>query len=157
VKVLLIPLTRDAAEDIKAGRTPVGRAVAADYPTEFSLGIAQSVGHEGNVGPFFVARAEDELVVGEIGGRFTEPGVVEIGYAIVPSYWGAGLATAAVEAFLTRAREHPDAARLRAHTPLTRPASARVVAKAGFRFVAEADDEHEGQALRVQRWEFELP
>ena len=96
VKALLIPVTPDAAEDIKAGRPPVGHAVAADYPTEFSLGIAQSVGHEGNVGPFFVARAEDELVVGEIGGRFTEPGVVEIGYAIVPSYWGAGLATAAV-------------------------------------------------------------
>ena len=37
-------------------------------PTEFSAGVGHSVGNEGAIGPFFVHRLEDDVVVGEIGG-----------------------------------------------------------------------------------------
>jgi hypothetical protein len=40
-----------------------------------------------------------------------------------------------------------------AHTPLDRPASGRVVEKAGFTPVGEVVDEHEGKAIRAIRWE----
>jgi RimJ/RimL family protein N-acetyltransferase len=40
-----------------------------------------------------------------------------------------------------------------AHTPLERPASARVLDKAGFRLVGQTTDRHEGQTLDVHRWE----
>ena len=43
-----------------------------------------------------------------------------------------------------------------AHTPLDRPASARVAAKAGLRPVGEVDDEHDGVPIRVIRWELIL-
>jgi hypothetical protein len=43
-----------------------------------------------------------------------------------------------------------------AHTPLDRPASGRVVERAGFSPVGEVVDEHEGEAIRVIRWELRL-
>jgi RimJ/RimL family protein N-acetyltransferase len=96
------------------------------------------------------------VVVGEIGGGFVGPGLVEIGYAVVPSCWGRGHATEAVRALVERARAVPQVERIVAHTPLDRPASGRVLEKAGFAFVREEDDEHEGVALRVKRWELAL-
>lgn len=91
--------------------------------------------------------------MGEIGGAFVAPGVVEIGYAVVPSCWGRGYATAAVRALVARAREVSDIERVVAHTPLDRPASGRVLEKAGFTFAGEQDDEHDGVRIRVRRWE----
>jgi RimJ/RimL family protein N-acetyltransferase len=93
------------------------------------------------------------VVVGEIGGGFVEPGTVEIGYAVVESCRGQGYATDAVRALVGRAREVPGIVRIVAHNPLDRPASGRVLEKAGFMFVGEREDEHKGIILRVQRWE----
>ena len=153
VSVVLRPISTRAAEAILAGRVPDDVRVASDYPTEFSTGIAQNVGKDSPLGPYFVHRAEDDLVVGEIGGGFVGPGVVEIGYAIVPSSWGQGYATAAVRALASLARQVPAIERVVAHTPLDRPASGRVLHKAGFTLVVETDDEHEGTVLRVPLWE----
>jgi len=127
--------------------------VADGYPTEFSTGIARQVGAGSPLGPFFVRRADDGVVVGEIGGGFVEPGVVEIGYAIVAGLWGRGYATSAVRAPLDVARGTGGIERVIAHTPLDRPASGRVLAKAGFAPAGEMDDEHDGAVMRVRRWE----
>lgn len=54
------------------------------------------------------------------------------------------------------AREADGVDRLRAHAPLERPASGRVLEKAGFTSVGERDDEHEGHVMRVIRWELDL-
>ena len=79
--------------------------IADDYPTEFSAGVAQCVGAEGQFGPFFQHRSEDDLVVGEIGGAFIDDeGTIEIGYAVVESQWNRGFASAAVDALVTRKR-----------------------------------------------------
>ena len=80
------------------------------------------------------------------------PGTVEIGYAIAPAHFNRGYATAAVRSLLDLARAHPGIERLVANTPLDRPASGRVLAKAGFTLTGEADDQHDGRPLRVHRW-----
>jgi len=155
--VVLRPVSASAAEALLAGTTPPDVRVAPDHPTEFSTGVAQSVGGgDAAPGPFFLHRADDDVVVGEIGGAFVDAGTVEIGYAVVESCWGRGYAGDAVRAYVAAARDVPAIERLVAHTPLDRPASGRVVAKAGFTLTGEIDDEHEGARVRVQRWEHAL-
>ena len=153
--IVLRDVTRAAADAILAGEQPGEVRVADDYPTEFSAGVAQAVGAERQFGPFFLHRAEDELVVGEIGGAFVdEEGTMEIGYAVVESQWNRGYATAAVRALVTKAREDSDVRRIVAHTPLERPESGRVLEKAGFGLVQETEDQDaEGNVVRVKQWE----
>jgi RimJ/RimL family protein N-acetyltransferase len=153
--IVLREMTREAAEAILAGERPGDVRVADPHPTEFSAGVAQVVVGEGQFGPFFLHRSEDDLVVGEIGGAFVdEEGTIEIGYAVVESQWNRGYATAAVEALVTKAREAPDVRRIVAHTPLGRPQSGRVLEKAGFTMGREMDDTDEaGNVVRVKEWE----
>ena len=95
--VRLREMSREAADAVLAGHPPPDVRVAQDYPTEFSVGVAQCVGAEGQFGPFLVHRPDDDVVVGEIGGAFVdEQGSIEIGYAIVESQRNRGYATAAV-------------------------------------------------------------
>ena len=156
MSIVLRPISSSAAETLLGGRAPDDVRVAPHYPTEFSSGVAEGVGGDSAVGPFFLHRVDDDVVVGEIGGGFTAPGVVEIGYAVVRSCWGRGYASDAVRGLVSRARETPAIVCLVAHTPLDRPASGRVLEKAGFTPVGEVDDEHDGVAVRVQRWELPL-
>ena len=152
--IVLRDITRAAADALLVGERPGDVHVAADYPTEFSSGVAQYVGAEGQFGPFFLHRSEDDLVVGEIGGAFVDDdGTIEIGYAVVESQWNRGCATAGVEALVTKAREAPDVRRIVAHTPLERPESGRVLEKAGFAMVREMDDaDQSGNVMRVKEW-----
>ena len=117
--------------------------------------MAQCVGVVGQFGPFLVHRADDDVVVGEIGGAFVdEQGSIEIGYAIVESQRYRGYATAAIEALVKEARATSEVRRILAHAPLERPQSGRVLEKAGFSMVREMDDADEaGNVLRVQEWE----
>jgi RimJ/RimL family protein N-acetyltransferase len=154
MSIVLRRISAAAGEALRAGRPPADVRVAADYPTEFSAGVGeQAASGAGPLGPFFIHRAEDDVVVGEIGGGVIAPGTVEIGYAIVRSCWGRGHATAAVQALVARARDVAGVERVIAHTPLDRPASGRVLEKAGFACVGEEDDQHDGAVLRVKRWE----
>src|SRR4051795_13162538 len=105
--VVLKPISRRAAEALAAGRAP-DVPVAPGYPTEFSARIGKnasaSASASAGLGPFFIHRVDDQVVVGEIGGAFVAQDVIEIGYAIVPSVWGRGHATDAVRALVTLAR-----------------------------------------------------
>ncbi|HET8820618.1 MAG TPA: GNAT family N-acetyltransferase [Thermoleophilaceae bacterium] len=156
--IVLRRMTPEAAEAILAGERPRDVRVADDYPTEFSTGVAESLGAERQVGTFLVHRSEDDLVVGEIGAAFIDDaGTVEIGYAIVESEQNRGYATAAVGAIVAKVRDISEARRIVAHTPLDRPESARVVEKAGFAMLRETDDVDEaGNTLRVKEWELTL-
>jgi RimJ/RimL family protein N-acetyltransferase len=154
--IVLRPISPSAAGALLADRTPDDVHVAADHPTEFSAGIAHSVGNGSPLGPYFLHRSDDDVVVGEIGGGFVSADTVEIGYAVVRSCWGRGYATDAVRALVELAREIPDVKRIVAASPLDRPASGRVLEKSGFAVVGEADDEHDGAAIRVNRWELVL-
>ena len=152
--IVLREVPREAAEAILAGERPGDVRVADDYPTEFSAGMAQGVGTEGQF-HYFVHRLEDDVVVGEIGAAFVdEEGTIEIGYAVVESQWNRGYATAAVEALVAKIREASEVRRFVAHAPFDRPESGRVVEKAGFAMVREMDDTDEaGNVLRVKEWE----
>ena len=153
--VRLREMSREAADAILAGGPPDDVRVAQDYPTEFSVGVAQCVGAVGQFGPFLVHRSDDDVVVGEIGGAFVdEHGSIEIGYAIVESQRNRGYATAAIEALATKARAAAEVRRVLAHAPLERPQSGRVLEKAGFSMVREMDDADEaGNVLPVKEWE----
>jgi RimJ/RimL family protein N-acetyltransferase len=153
MKIVLRPVGLEAGKALAAGLAPEDVEVASDYPTEFSAGIGESVGTDMALGPFFMHRVEDDVVVGEIGCAFVETGVVEIGYAVVPSCWGRGYATDAVRGLITRAQAIPGIERIIAHTPLDRPASGRVLTKAGFACTGETEDEHEGVVIRVNGWQ----
>ena len=156
MSVDLVPVSRAAAAAIRAGERPPDFAVPDDYPTEFSHGIAEAAEKGQALGPFFIRRADDGLVVGEIGGEIVAEGTAEIGYAVVESQWGRGFASAAVAELVALARDSPAVERVVAHAPLERPASSRVLEKCGFISVGERDDEHEGAGVRVQRWELVL-
>jgi RimJ/RimL family protein N-acetyltransferase len=155
MRVELTPVSAAAAR-ILAGERPEDVAVPEDYPTEFSAGIAEAAEKGQALGPFFVRRGSDGLVVGKIGGELGEPGTAEIGYAVVESCAGRGYATAAVLELIELARGTDGIERLVAHAPLDRPASSRVLEKAGFSAAGEVEDEHEGTVLRVLRWELDL-
>lgn len=143
-------MTTATAAAILNDKRPSDIAVAEDYPTEFSQGVAAQVANGSDLGPYVIYAPLEPVVVGEIGGAFTHAGTVEIGYAVVRSHWGRGIATAAVRALVDRLRQRSDVQRVVAHTPLERPESARVVEKAGFAFVREVEDVHEGVSLRVK-------
>jgi len=147
--IVLRHISPAAGEALRAGRIPTDVQVASDYPTEFSAGV----GGAGAValGPYFMHRADDDVVVGEIGGAVIAPGVVEIGYAVVASCWGRGYATAAVRALVEKARGVAGVDRVIGHTPVDRPASGRVLEKAGFACVGEEQDQHDGVPIRVKR------
>jgi len=153
--IRLRPISPESLEALAAGRPPGDVHVSDDYPTEFSHEMGQG-GAGTPLGLFFMHRVEDDVVVGEIGGGFIARGDVMIGYAIVESCWGRGYATEAVRALVEHVRTFEDAQRIVAHTPLDRPASARVLEKAGFTLVGEQDDEHDDVPMRVLRWELLL-
>lgn len=78
-------------------------------------------------------------------------GMVEIAYAIAPSWEGRGVATQAA-AFLTEhARSDARVKIIRAHTLPEKNASGRVLEKCGFTFVGEAVEPEDGL---VWRWEW---
>lgn len=151
--VRLERMTAATAAALLDGQRPSDIEVASDYPTEFSKGVAAQVATGSDLGPYVIHAPGSSTVVGEIGGAFTGEGTVEIGYAIVESHRGRGLATEAVRALVRRIAQRADVRRVVAHTPLDRPESARVVEKAGFTFVEEVEDTHEGVTLRVKEWE----
>ena len=154
--IQLRAITPHSAASLVGGCAPAGLRTADDYPTEFSIEMARSV-HDGEpLGPFFVLRTIDQVVIGEIGGTLIGPSTVEIGYAVVRSAQGRGYATLAVRQLVRLARAHPAIDRLIARTPLDRQASERVLIKSGFRCTGEIDDEYENDVLRVREWEYDL-
>ena len=154
--VRLERMTSATAAALLEGKRPSDIGVAEDYPTEFSQGVGAQVASGSDLGPYVIYPQTEAIVVGEIGGAFTAAGTVEIGYAVVRSRWQRGIATEAVRDLIGIIRKRSDVERIVAHTPLDRPESARVVEKAGFTFVREIEDSHEGVTLRVKEWELRL-
>ncbi len=77
-------------------------------------------------------------------------GVVEIAYGVNPEHQGKGYATEAAEALARYAFDHGSVRLVRAHTLPESNASARVLAKCGFRRIGEVIDPDDGL---VWRWE----
>jgi RimJ/RimL family protein N-acetyltransferase len=156
MSVRLERMTAAMAAALLEGKRPSDIPLAEDYPTEFSRGVATQVANGSDLGPYVIYPSAESVVIGDIGGAFTGEGTVEIGYAVVQSRRGRGLATEAVRELLDIIRKRSDVERIVAHTPLDRPESARVLEKAGFSLVGEIEDTHEGATLRVKEWELPI-
>jgi len=76
---------------------------------------------------------------------------IELGYALVPTYWGTGLATEMARALVVVAREELVLPELAAWTLTTNRASQRVLEKSGFTY--EHDFEWAGEPHRYYRQE----
>jgi RimJ/RimL family protein N-acetyltransferase len=98
-----------------------------------------------------VHRATD-AVIGTCGfkGPPGADGMVEIAYGVAPDHQGKGYATEAAEALVAYAFSSGQVRVVRAHTFSEANASARVLAKCGFRRIGEVIDPEDGF---VWRWE----
>jgi RimJ/RimL family protein N-acetyltransferase len=97
---------------------------------------------------FAVADRASDTAIGSAGLWFTQtPGVFTVGYAVVPSARGRGVAAAALALLVEFAGTVPDASRLVAHVEPWNTASVLTAERAGFR--REGTDHHEiGGELR---------
>jgi RimJ/RimL family protein N-acetyltransferase len=104
---------------------------------------------------FALVHGATNVVVGTCGfkGPPGADGMVEIAYGVSPDHQGKGYATEAAEALVAYAFTSGKVRVLRAHTFLEANASARVLAKCGFRPVGKVIDPEDGP---VWRWEKHL-
>lgn len=86
--------------------------------------------------------------VGGFHGPPDADGVVEIGYAMQPSFREQGLATEAVEGLVGWAFSHDEVSKVCARTLPHLTASIRVLEKTGFTFITEDEDES-GETIRL--------
>jgi ribosomal-protein-alanine N-acetyltransferase len=126
--------------------------VSDDVSPEWIARVRQSSTADPWIHGFAVVDLESQTVVGTTGfkGPPDDEGVVEIGYGIVPSHEGRGLATEAAAALVTFAFAEPEVRCVRAHTLPAKNASTRVLEKCGFEFRGEVVDPDDGP---VWRWE----
>lgn len=76
----------------------------------------------------------------------------EIGYWIAPAFWNTGLASEAVEAILN---ENPqDCDTIFAQVFQDNPASARVLTKAGFEYLGDAESHSVARMANVATWTY---
>ena len=100
---------------------------------------------------YLFVHAGDRVLVGQGGykGKPNEAGMVEIGYAIVPSYRRRSLATEAAQGLIDNAFAHEQVQSVEAHTLAERNPSTRVLERVGMRFVGTVDHPRLGE---VWRW-----
>ena len=93
--------------------------------------------------------AEAGVVVGKAGFHAApdERGMVEVGYAVVPEHRRRGVARAALEAMLARARAEESVRVVRASVAPTNAASYALISQYGFRQVGEQWDDEDGLEL----------
>ncbi len=103
--------------------------------------------------PFLIRLCDEERVIGVClhKGPPDETGMVEIAYAIAPTYRCQGYGREAVAALSTVTLALPDVNVIRAHTQPERNASSRVLAHCGFIHVGMINDPNEGPL-----WKWEL-
>jgi RimJ/RimL family protein N-acetyltransferase len=83
--------------------------------------------------------------------------VYELGWSVLPSYQGRGVATAAAKAVVAHARAERKHRYLHAFPSVHNPASNAICRKLGFRFVAEVDFEYPpGTIMRSNDWRLDL-
>ena len=81
-----------------------------------------------------------DQLVGDLVSWPDEEGHRRVGYWLDRQYWGRGIATAALTAFLAAQKERP----LYADVSTANPGSLRVLQKCGFRMLAEGEPGHGG-------------
>lgn len=136
-RVVLVRITPDLAQRICVRDERPGDAWHAEYPFADELDPLRALATATDPDPVFtmylVRRVADGLAVGGIGffGPPDGDGCVELGYGLVPSARGAGLASEAVTLALAHAARAGARAAV-ADAEVDNGASRRVLVKAGF-------------------------
>lgn len=140
-RLALRELSPAGIRSVLAGRPDAGDRWAEGYPSGETLGALLRVSrmlladaYRPGFGLYQIALRGDGVVGDAV--FHTAPddsGSVEIGYAVVESHRGRGIATEAVRALAAWALEQPGVTAVRAETEPGNPASRRVLHKAGFR------------------------
>lgn len=153
-RLQLIPCTPTYFEAALAGphvlAAVLGVRADAGWPGSVEAQMALAAGHQRlrldpTLQPWWmyllVHRAEQRLIgLAGFKGRPDEQGSVEIGYSVLESHRGRGLATEAAQALLRFAFGHPKVRRVVALTLPTRTASCRVLEKAGLQYLGPVLD-----------------
>lgn len=137
-RLVLETLTADEAAAIRSGDRS-GRAWADDYPSDGDAVVAAVIGEAGAdydesaaLGVLQVRGRSTGLAIGGIGFLFpVEDGEIEVGYGLVESARGLGLASEALAAVIDLARDN-GVRRMVALTDADNLPSQRVLQRAGF-------------------------
>jgi len=158
-RLVLDTLTADEAAAIRTGDRS-GRAWADDYPSDGDAVVAAVIGEAGAdydesavLGVLQVRGRSSGLAIGGIGFLFpVDDGEIEVGYGLVESARGLGLASESLAAVIDLAREH-GVRRMVALTDVDNVPSQRVLQRAGFVQAgpATAGDAADGDQLRWVR------
>ncbi len=153
VTVSLRQLSHLEALDIIEGRRPIG-GWARDFPTETDIAVArmsQPASTTSNTpwsSPWLMIC--DDVVVGMLGIKGPpKDGHVEVGYGVVPSCQGRGVATAALRALLERLVGHE--LDVRAETATWNVASQGVLRQNGFVEVGRTANLEDGELIEWRR------
>ena len=145
----LILQSRDEVESMIEAMTASERAQVSP---DWLIGVRAAEEPSPWVFPFRVVNSETNAVVGSC--SFKGPpldGIVEIAYAIETEYEGNGFATEAARALVEFASGSGEVYLVRAHTLPEAPASKRVLAKCGFKYVGETIDPEDGAVSRLEK------
>jgi len=160
-RLILRPYTLDDAEDVHAyGSDPEVCRYTEFGPNtrEDTVTFLKTVTDPGHTAiDFAIVLRETGRVVGGIGARPPEGGRYELGWVLRRDLWGQGLVTEAVKALIAHITTLDGASSIVARCRPENLASARVMEKAGLRFVRRLEREKEVRGEWVDTLLFELP
>ena len=142
----LLPLTKDEAAMVAAGKRSDGEQWAEGYPREDDVqpcaGLADSAEDRGPFGVYRIVPLEHGQTIGTAGfyGPPDASGEVTIGYGMVEPEWGKGYGTEAVAGLIEVCRAHGGVTVVNADTDLDNIGSQRVLEKNGFEWVRTTDE-----------------
>jgi RimJ/RimL family protein N-acetyltransferase len=141
----LLPLTKDEAATVAAGKPGGGEQWAEGFPRDDDsqpcAALAASAEEPGPFGSYRIVPRVHGLTVGTAGfyGPPDPSGEVTIGYGMVESEWGKGYGTEAVAGLIEVCRAHGGVRAINADTDLDNIGSQRVLEKNGFQRVRETE------------------
>lgn len=161
-RLTLIPLGLEHYEALRRGKDALGALLGIRVPPEWPTFPESIMAFEATLkadplwagwGTWLVTHSEDRVLMGEggYGGPPDDAGQVEIGYAIIPAYRGAGYAGEFADAITRRAFADPRVAAVRAGTEKMGPdaeASMAIARRLGMRRISEVP---EGYCWLVER------
>lgn len=133
-RVRLLPVGADGAAALRSGGLPGGATPARGWPTPDTFALLQCLAAGGLA---WLVVDDTGRVIGECAtkGAPSGGGVVEIGYALVPSARGRGLGRGTVAALVARLDRRADVVAVEADVAEDNVASRRVLEHSGFTVV----------------------
>jgi RimJ/RimL family protein N-acetyltransferase len=155
-----LPLYRALLTD-PATMAELGGPLPEDGLEDKLRGIVDEVGH-GDVWYSVIVPDEGHEPVGSVciwehPDDDTGEAISEIGWMVLPSHQGLGLASAAVRELLERARAERRWGPIHAFPGVTNGASNAICRRSGFRRLGERRIDYSGRSLRCNHWVLDPP